>query len=39
MVRAALFRLAAAALLCDRDPRRLAAQRSTYERITAALLD
>ena len=38
MIRAALFRLAAAVLLCDRDPRRLAPQRATYERLTAALL-
>ena len=37
LIRAALFRLASAVLLCDRDPRRLAPQRATYEYITAAL--
>jgi uncharacterized protein (TIGR02569 family) len=38
MIRAVLFRLAAAVQLCDRDPLQLAEQRSTYERLTAALL-
>jgi uncharacterized protein (TIGR02569 family) len=38
MIRATLFRLASAVLLCDRNQRRLAPQRETYEHITAALL-
>lgn len=38
MLRAALFRLASAVLLCDRDPRRLAPQRDTYQQIAGALL-